>query len=721
MKQVLVHIRPFDAVANARVDIRVADGPNGEAFGASGVPWSPALLEPPKQSFEFFSLNMDGRIQAGRSQFTVLADAISSFPRPRDLYWQGAEVKIYLDAALEAAGAVPDFFGLVTDPRLDTTTGRLAVTAEVPIIDIDKPLLTKSFTGLGGISGDVGKRGVLLPAGFGANFNIEPIWFDLVHNIGMIDGYANTVSIDWLGEGLSSLGARVANYASYAALSAAIDSGAIKPGQWGTCVAEGLVGLGAPPAGVITVHATFGANRAGAWIRRIAETHLGLLSARIDTAAMASLDTAVNRPVHYWTAEQRNAKDLIEAIARSCNATPLMSPQRLLTVTRAVSSAAVGTIDRSGLTDPRVTRWRRGEPESPFSQIKARTARPARVMRNDEVNYEDTLVDRGGFDITEIYRTGNIVGLTDGSEWLYQNPVPSAGNSPPTNAAPDINGFVQDAWWIRRRGPTISSFRVPTPPANAVEGNEWTDVSDNNTRYRHAGAGISINGVELTFNGERMNIPWQLVSVGWGAIIGTPTAIADGRVAAGLNPDGTAAPGKVVATSMNADILNKIVSAEQSNVAATDAGALLLVLAGVATKPSQSGYVHLILTCDLTLATSPALTTSILWGILQRSPASAGIWSTIKTWRMGFRQHPFYVLSYNSADPDYLVNSSLNAHSTAQSVAAQFIDVPPTDGSYDYRWLVCKTSVPGTITAPTIGAGVATTAAGVALSVKVAS
>lgn len=472
MKQVLIQIRPFDAVTNARTDIYVADGANGEAFGVSGRAWSPAILTRPQLSFEFFSLDMDGRIQAGRAQFTLLVDALTDSSRPRELYWNGAEVSIWFDSAREAAGAVPDFMGLITQAPLDRNSGRLSVTAEVPITDIDKPLLTKSFTGNGGIGGDIGKRGVLLPAGFGSVKNIEPIWFDLVRNIGSIDGYGNTVSIDWLGEGLSSFGPRVNNYATYAALAAAIDDGTIRPGQWGTCVAEGLVGLGAPPAGVITVHAVFGANRVGAMIRRIAETHLGMAIGRIDTTSLTALDAAVNRATHYWTAEQRNAKDLIEAIARSCNATPLISAQRLLTVTRAVSSAPVATLDRSGSTEPRVIRWRPGQPDAPFSKIKARAARPARVLRNDEVNYVDTLIERGSYDPAEIYRAGNIVELPDGSRWIYSAAVPSSGNAP----------FAGSAFWgnhVSATEPDWTALRDSTgtrPENNATRNDDGVNM-----------------------------------------------------------------------------------------------------------------------------------------------------------------------------------------------------------------------------------------------------
>lgn len=55
------------------------------------------------------------------------------------------------------------------------------------------------------------------------------------------------------------------------------------------------------------------------------------------------------------------------------------------------------------------------------------------------------------------------------------------------------------------------TFRQAAPPAEAVEGNYWTDIDDNNLTMRHGGLGLFINGVEITFNGDRLCIPWVAV------------------------------------------------------------------------------------------------------------------------------------------------------------------------------------------------------------------
>src|SRR3546814_11926008 len=106
-------------------------------------------------------------------------------------------------------------------------------------------------------------RGVLKPAGFGTMENIEPVWFDTTRWIGCIDGYGNTTAIPKLMEGLDDRGAAVANYASYTALAAAIDTGVVAPGPWATCVAAGLGGPGAPPVHPTGVNRILGHNPNG--------------------------------------------------------------------------------------------------------------------------------------------------------------------------------------------------------------------------------------------------------------------------------------------------------------------------------------------------------------------------------------------------------------------------------------------------------------------------
>ena len=452
MKPALILIRPLDRAAGARVDLRIGDAPLADYYGLTGVPWQPALSRRPTLSQELMSPDMNGKVQVGTARFEIDLRQLTGITLPLNLYWRGAAVTLLTEAAIMDNGATPEFTGIVQTASVDLDSQKVTIEATVSSTLIEKPLLTLEFDGSQGLGGDPDKRGTLRPAGFGAVFNIEPVWFDNVRNIGQIDGYGNTVSIGWCGEGLSSLGPRSANYASYAALAQAIDQGLVPPGRWATAIADGCIGLGAPAVGVITCHAVFGTNRPGAMMKRWLShaAHAAVPAENIDTASFDALDVAVPRAVHYWTAEQRQVDDLLEAMSASCNATPIVTFQSKVAVTRAIGGVVVGTLDRSGSVDPRVLNWRSADSAAPYYQLKARAARPASVLTYDQVNYGGELIDRGVFRLDTTYREANIVWLKDGSQWLYRNITPSSGHVPPV-------GQEADEWWQNMQPATKAS------------------------------------------------------------------------------------------------------------------------------------------------------------------------------------------------------------------------------------------------------------------------
>lgn len=234
----------------------------------------------------------------------------------------------------------------------------------------------------------------------------------------------------------------------------------------------------------------------------------------------------------------------------------------------------------------------------------------------------------------------------------------------------------------------VTTFYTTTAPTAEGVGDLWFDTDDSNKLYRWSGSA-------------------------W--VEARDAAAAAASLA--LNSDGTVKSAKVLATSLSADALNKIVSATATNVTATDGGVVLLTLSNVPAKPSQSGFIHLILTCSLKLSTPLGKTSAVLYGRLQRSPAGSGTWTEIHSWLMGNKEVGEYV--YDPGPPeifDFISNEILQV-----SAASQYIDVPASDGNYDYRWLASKTPDGTGATATTVAAGVADKAYGLALSVKVAS
>src|SRR3546814_494394 len=107
-------------------------------------------------------------------------------------------------------------------------------------------------------------------------------------------------------------------------------------------------------------------------MRRILELHRVVSPANIDTAAFAAMDAACPYDTAYWTKEQRDVKDLIEAMAGSINATPIVTFQNKVTITRGVTTAAVAGLVRSGRQTPRVIAARRISPPAPVYRLRDR-------------------------------------------------------------------------------------------------------------------------------------------------------------------------------------------------------------------------------------------------------------------------------------------------------------------------------------------------------------
>lgn len=213
-----------------------------------------------------------------------------------------------------------------------------------------------------------------------------------------------------------------------------------------------------------------------------------------------------------------------------------------------------------------------------------------------------------------------------------------------------------------------------------------------------------------------------------------PTELTDGRVSAGLNSDGTVSSSAVIASSLDGSVVSEVVFASQTNVTATDAGAVLVSISNVTAKPSQGGVVLLLLTCDAEGQPNSGQEFVSGWAILQRSPAGAGTWTQVgSSWRMIYVGNQSQFIGY--ADVDAFGSAPVvsgfaelglkesayrNFAKIAFGSANQWIDTPPSDADFDYRVLFSKTSTPGTSTPTTHGAALASGAELQALSIKVA-
>lgn len=261
---------------------------------------------------------------------------------------------------------------------------------------------------------------------------------------------------------------------------------------------------------------------------------------------------------------------------------------------------------------------------------------------------------------------------------------------------------------------------VPSGVGGTYRASTVTAVAPANTAFgRHviATTAVGTGTWRVAFPLVSRHEPGATVGANWSSnVTNRPTELTDGRVLAGLNSDGTIKAGKVGYTALSGDVLQEIVSATASNITATDTGAVMLSLEDVTVKPSQGGYVHLILTSDIRLTpiASPG-GRSVIYARLQRSPANAGTWTEVQSWRLGATECPTYYDSVLEA------NMAVDNYEITISAAAQYIDAPVSDGDYDYRWLASKTSDGTGSTPASTSAGVAQNAQGLAISTKVAA
>ena len=210
-----------------------------------------------------------------------------------------------------------------------------------------------------------------------------------------------------------------------------------------------------------------------------------------------------------------------------------------------------------------------------------------------------------------------------------------------------------------------------------------------------------------------------------------------------ISAGGGVAPNKVTASSLDNSVVQEIGFTSNTNITATDAGVLLVQVDGIDAKPAQGGRVIISLTADIEGSVGSSITTRVLFAILQRSPAGANTWTQVgSSWRMYCFKPAMYAAFtnydqevYDAAIPGYKVpvsggyallglrmgvSNNYASQFLGLSSSHQWLDNPPSDASYDYRVLACKTNTLGSVTAPEVGAATATAAQIQAISIKVA-
>lgn len=429
MQHVLATLEPLDPATGERVTLRAASADLRELTGMGDAIWWPAITELPTRSIALFDGDFSGAPSLGTASVTLQVDRLAKlYGDARKLFWPSAKVKLYRGATGDAWPWAVWFPGVVD--KWDITGNRLRLTLRIDTAAFDADVLTSSYAGTGGAEGGESLKGTLKPLIFGRARNVEPILVDEVNSVFQFSGYGPIRAVNALFERASSFGQPVEDHPDYEALIAAT----IPRGRWATCLNQGLIRLGAPPAGLIT--GDVDGHRVGAGWPRLtgaviaaAADIAGVDPVMIDVGSLEALDAIVARNINIVLTDQTTVIELAQRLARPCNAQAAIGWDGRLFVARPSFGTPIATLDAQGRQLPKVLKNVEADVSAPYCRIAMGADRCWRVHSLDEISSPYTLVLTGPYDPTRKYRQGNIVDY-EGSRWEWINESALAGHAP---------------------------------------------------------------------------------------------------------------------------------------------------------------------------------------------------------------------------------------------------------------------------------------------------
>lgn len=256
MAHILFEVSPLNG--STPVTLRMAlntSDPTGVQL--NGYSWQPIIIE---RSARTISLSNEGLLSEIQSDYGTLSFSLhpdfnneiwSSYE------WSGALGRIFVgNLGAPFSSYVQTFEGSVSS--MEREGAKATVTLLGPEAILDKPLLTAAYTGTGNAEGPTALKGTLKPRAFGNCQCVDPVLIDPAKWIYQVHGYGPVASITAyeFAQALDPAKKKpdCANFAALAALT-------LLPGEWGTCLAEGLFRLGGTPAKKVSADLTFSGSQ----------------------------------------------------------------------------------------------------------------------------------------------------------------------------------------------------------------------------------------------------------------------------------------------------------------------------------------------------------------------------------------------------------------------------------------------------------------------------
>lgn len=384
----------------AETSVYLADGRGGSYVSTSSDTPADQVFPPAlRAGYTFNATAFSGARPGGQASESSGAIEIlntGSLDSLIDYAWDGRSVEIYRVRSGAALSTARLAFRGTVERIANWSDNSIVLGLRQRLAIFDRPLLTATYGGTGGLDGDVSVTGALKRQGYGQVQNAEGVLI----NAGLLiwqmhDGRIFAV------DAVRDKGVPLdfsADYDDYDALAAA----SIGAGEYATCLAYGLIRLGASPDGRVTCD--FRGDAAGGVyvdaaadiIERIATTRLSganLASEEIDQTAFDALNAAQPASLQYYTGDRNpTVADVLTEIMGTVGGWYAFTREGLLTVRRLESpSSPTFTMDAANASA--VSRMT-VEREPPSWRERVEFGRPWVIQSGDDLAGSVSAEDR---------------------------------------------------------------------------------------------------------------------------------------------------------------------------------------------------------------------------------------------------------------------------------------------------------------------------------------
>lgn len=389
--QIHLEVLPLDRTTGVRIPVRLCSADDRRITAFDGYRWWPAITRKPTMTMTLFDGAFTGSITTGEARVEISAYALKRCDSLAPGYaWTGAPVKFW-SIIPETGERELRFVGLIE--QMSNSGDAISINMRVDTEPFVLNVLPLTYAGTGAAEGPADLKDKIKPFVIGRCFNIEPAQINVPLNIYQFHGYGPISAIETLYERGSVYGDSSGDHANYAALAAA----ELEPGTWATCLAEGMIRLGAPAFGVITADvlgdqpASIGARKTGEVITRLCEV-AGISTDVLDLASLSALDAALSSlpsqgHIGLYLNDQVRGLELFQTLARPCNAAVGISWLGKLFVARTRFGTPATVFDAQGRRRPAVLGAAEQSVSPPFWRIEMLGQRSWRVHNDSEISW----------------------------------------------------------------------------------------------------------------------------------------------------------------------------------------------------------------------------------------------------------------------------------------------------------------------------------------------